>query len=129
MLAVFVIGFAAGALSMNLYHQRGAAGPDRGGERGRPEEHIVNKMTQNLKLTGEQQQRIRSILDETFDQYRDIRKEMEPRIKDFDQRFNTVRQQSRDRIRRELTQEQLPLYEEMIMQKDREREEMKDRRK
>jgi Spy/CpxP family protein refolding chaperone len=122
-LAVFVVGFAVGALSMNLYNRIQNRSPEE--RRGiAKSEHIIRKMDQRLDLTQEQQERIRAILDETMDKYMEIRQEMQPLMKDFEPRFNAVRQQSRDRIRALLSPEQLPKFEEMARERD---EKLKER--
>jgi len=126
-LAVFVIGFAAGALSMNLYQSAG--GPEKNGPTkvrwGNPPDHIVEKMKVKLNLTPEQQESIRTILSETFEQYNAIREEINPKIRP---RFDAARQQGRERIRAVLTPEQLPIFEEMVKEQDRQREEERKRR-
>jgi Spy/CpxP family protein refolding chaperone len=125
--SVFVIGFAAGALALNLYQQltssKGKDGPHNGTE------FLVRRMNEKVGLSSDQQEQIRKILDETSDKYRDIRKDLEPRIKDFEPRFNSVRQASRDRIRALLTSEQLPKYEQMVTEHDKMREQEKERNK
>jgi hypothetical protein len=125
-ITVFVIGFAAGALSLNLYQRlTSAASPrnreDRTGM-------IVHEMNERVGLTSDQQTRIREILDGTAKKYNEIRKDMEPRIKDFEPRFNAVRQQSRDEIRALLNEKQLPKFEEMVQERDRLREQEKEKR-
>ncbi|MEK6407284.1 MAG: hypothetical protein AABN34_10000 [Acidobacteriota bacterium] len=126
-LSVFVIGFAAGALSLNLYQSLTGSSkkdPRRGGA-----EFLIKRMDEEVGLTSDQQDQIKKILDETTDKYREIRKDMEPRIKDFEPKFNAVRQESRDRIRTLLSPEQLPKYEEMVQKHDKMREQEKDRSK
>ena len=54
---------------------------------------------------------------------------MDPAIKNFEPRFNAVRQESRDRIRELLTPEQLPKYEEMVQKHDKMREQERERSK
>jgi Spy/CpxP family protein refolding chaperone len=127
--SVFVIGFAAGALALNLYQQLTRSsnkGPRNGAE------FLLNKMNDKVGLTQNQQDQIRKILEETNDKYRELRiKVIEPRIHDVEPQFNAVRQESRDRIRALLTPDQLPKYEEMITERDkmREQEKEKDRQK
>lgn len=123
-LAVFVIGFVAGVLSMNLYQRSSGPEPYQSDVDTKPQDRIVRQMNQKLALTSEQQKAIGRILDETFDQYKEIRKEMEPRIKDFKPRFDEERQKSRDRIRALLTPEQLPGFEEMVKENDLKREKL-----
>ena len=119
-LSIFVIGFAAGALSMNLYERlMNPAGP----KHLKPQEAIIQKMDKRIGLNAEQEARIKSILDETFEQYGEIRKLMEPQFKEYEPRFKEVRQKSRDRIRAELTEKQLPEFENLINEEDKRREE------
>lgn len=54
---------------------------------------------------------------------------MDPVVKPFEPRFNSVRQESRDRIRALLTPEQLPKYEQMVEEHDKMREQEKERSK
>jgi hypothetical protein len=125
--SVFVIGFAAGALALNLYQQL-----SRSSERNTPHngtEFLLKRMNDKVGLASDQQEQIKKILDETADKYKDIRKEMDPVVKPFEPRFNTVRQESRDRIRALLTPEQLPKYEQMVQEHDKMREQEKERSK
>lgn len=110
--AIFVFGLLAGALSMNLYQRVYGAPPDSG--RHGPN-YVFDKLNTRLNLTSDQQTRIRDIVNDTFTQYDSIGKDMEPRI-------NTVRQQSRDRIRAILTKDQLPKFEQMVAESDKKRE-------
>jgi len=125
--SVFVIGFAAGALSLNLYQQMTSSN-NKGGPRGGAE-FLIKRMNEEVGLASDQQEQIKKILDETGEKYREIRKEMDPAIKNFEPRFNTVRQESRDRIRALLTPEQLPKYEEMVQKHDKMREHERERPK
>jgi uncharacterized membrane protein len=125
--SVFVIGFVAGALALNLYQRLTSSSskdiPHNGTE------FLIKRMNDKVGLSSEQQDQIKKILDETNDKYRDIRKDMEPRIKDFRPRLDAVRQESRDRIRALLTQDQLPKYEQMVQDHDKMREQDKERTK
>ncbi len=124
--SVFVFGFAAGALSLNLYQQLTSSsnrGP-RGGA-----EFLIKRMNEEVGLASDQQEQIKKILDETGEKYREIRKEMDPAIKNFEPRFNAVREESRDRIRALLTPEQLPKYEEMVKKHDEMRKQERERSK
>lgn len=116
-LAVFLMGFAAGILSMSLYQRATGSGPHYE-DRKPPQDHLLEKMSKRLNLSPEQKEQIRAILEETFQKYSEIRKDMEPRI-------NAVRQQSRDRIRALLSKEQLPEFEKMVQESDRAREKWK----
>ena len=117
-LTVFVVGLAAGALSMNLYH----------GRTSRPRQPrptpgaIVDTMKGRLGLTSDQSGHIEAILKDTFGQYDEIKKAAEPCLEQTRPRFDAVRQASRDKIRAELTAEQLPEFEKMVRERDAERE-------
>ena len=125
--SVFVIGFVAGALALNLYQRLTSSSnkdiPHNGTE------FLIKRMNDKVGLSVDQQDQIKTILDETNDKYREIRKDMEPHIKDFEPRFNAVRQESRDRIRALLTPDQLPKYEQMVQDHDKMREQEKERTK
>src|SRR5262245_5694994 len=125
-LSVFVIGFAAGALSLNLYQNLSGS---RGTPPPRGTEYLIRKMDDEVGLTSNQQEQIRKILDETSEKYRQIRDEMDPVVKPFEPRFNAVRQESRNRIRALLTEDQLPKYEEMVAKHDKMREQERERKK
>lgn len=128
-LVVFVIGFAVGALSMNLYQSKVDPGARPNKRHGEPEVRIVEKMNKRLSLTEDQQQQIGAILRETFAEYRVIREEMQPKVNEFIPRFDTTRQKGRERVRAVLKPEQLPEFEKMIAEQDREREEDRQRQR
>ena len=103
-ISVFIIGLALGALSMNLYirHNRPS----------QPTRHNpLDDWTMKLSLTPEQRQQIDTIFKESFDQFRQVRKEVDPK-------FEAIKNQSRERIKSALTPEQLPKFEEMMKQED-----------
>ena len=115
-LTVFIIGFAAGALSLNLYQHftSSSKNPD-------PRDRttfIINKMDDKMDLSGDQKSRIREILEGTAQKYLDIRREMEPFVKDFEPKFDQVRQHSREQIRAVLNEKQLLKYQEMTEEQD-----------
>jgi len=126
-LAVFVIGFAAGALSLNLYERFTSSSRDRD-----PRDRttfIISKMDDKMGLSTDQQSRIRDILEATAQKYFDIRKKMEPVVKDFEPLFDQVRQQSREQIRGVLTEKQLPKYQELTDEQDKRRQEDQEKLK
>jgi hypothetical protein len=124
-ITVFVIGFAAGALSLNLYQRlTRSASPKPEGRAG----VLIQKMNERMDLTTDQQAQIREILDRTAKKYAEIRVELEPRIKDFEPRFNAVRQKQRDEIRALLNEKQLPKFNEMVEEQDRLREQEREKK-
>lgn len=126
-LTVFVIGFVAGALSLNLYQHLYPSSKNHAPHWGT--EVLLRRMTDKVGLNSEQQDQVKKILDETSEKYKEIRKDLEPQIKPFEPRFNAVRQESRDRVRALLTPEQLPKYEQMVQEHDRMREQERERSK
>jgi hypothetical protein len=131
-LAVFVIGFAAGALSLNLYQHFTSSRPNNVDPRDRAGV-IIQRMDEKMSLTAAQKDQIRQILEGTRDKYGEIRKKMEPYMKEFEPQFDAVRQQSRNEIRAVLNDKQLPEFEKMIEEQDREhdrtQQEERERRK
>lgn len=117
--AVFIIGFAAGALSLNLYQKFTSAAPVDPRDRSAV---FIQRMDEKVSLSEPQKKQVRQILDSTRDKYGDIRWKMEPCTKDFNKEFDAVRQQSRNEIRAVLTEKQLPEFEKMVEEQDRERE-------
>lgn len=128
---VFIIGFAAGALSLNLYQRLTSTdeATRNSGHELTGNEYIVNKMSQRLGLSPEQQEQIKAILEERNSRFRAIRTEMEPLMKEFEPRFSAIRQESRDKIRAVLKEDQRPEYEELLQEADQSRQREKDKHK
>jgi hypothetical protein len=124
--SVFIIGFAAGALSLNLYQRLTSSGPEKVDPRDRTG-FIIRKMKDRMDMSADQETRIREILDNTGHKYLDIRKKMEPWMKDFEPQFDAVRQQGREEIRAVLSEKQLAAYQEMVEEQDRLRQEEKEK--
>jgi len=116
-LGVFALGVALGALAMDFYQRgawgRGPEGPPRRGESAR--ERYLQRLVKELKLTPEQTEQVRRILDETRQEFLRLRDEMRPR-------FEEIRRRSRERLRAVLTPEQQAKFEEMMRRLDEERE-------
>lgn len=92
--AIFVLGFAAGALAPRAYRAWVHDGPRevRGEDR-------IKRMSEELKLTPEQESQVRQIMGDTRSQLQALRRESEPR-------FAEIRQQADERMRQVLTPEQ-----------------------
>jgi hypothetical protein len=127
-IAVFVIGVAAGALAMNLYSRLTTAGREPVDRRPTPEA-VVGRLDKALKLNPDQQQQVKAILDDTINQYKEEREKLQPLYKQIEPHFFEIRQRSRDRIRAVLTEEQLPKFEDLIRDEDRKREERQGQKK
>jgi Spy/CpxP family protein refolding chaperone len=91
--AIFVLGFAAGALAPRAYRAWVRDGVRDGG-RG-----SVEQLSEKLNLTPEQAAQGKQICDDTRTQLQALRKESEPR-------FAEIRRQADERMRQVLTPEQ-----------------------
>lgn len=101
---IFVLGFTAGILALNLY--RGLA------HRGEPRDRL-EQLSQRLDLNADQKAKVQQIFSDTRDQLRALRRESEPRVNDIRaqadqklqqvltpdqwQRFQKIRSEGRDR--------------------------------
>ena len=104
-LILFVIGFIAGGLAMNLYRSREWA-PGSGG-RG-SFEHVLNK----LSLSDEQRTEVTVIFEDARKQLNELRKESEPK-------FREVRKNTDDRLKAVLTTEQWEQFQRLTHRKGR----------
>ncbi len=123
--SIFAIGFLAGALAMNLYERMMNT---KGPENGKPQDFIIRKMDQRMNLSTEQHTHIRSILDETYDKFKALRHDMRANIKelkDYEAKFDEVRNKEREKIREVLSEKQLPEFEKMIQEMEKRREEQR----
>lgn len=109
---VFLLGIALGAVGMHLAEgkvwgrseERSRMGPGR----------VVERLTQELALTPDQQQQLTTILEETRKKFDTINSSIRPQIEQ-------ARHEGRVRIRSMLTPEQLPKFEEYLRRMDEER--------
>ncbi len=111
---VFVLGFAIGALTMNLYRVsvesgRFFASPPPRHTTAR-EKHL-DLLTRELGLSEEQARQVGQILEQTRQEFIRLRNETRPR-------FDAIRDRSRERIRAVLTPEQQAKYAELIQRFD-----------
>ena len=86
---IFVLGFTAGILALNVY---------RGWARGGPGNRI-DELAERLQLTADQKTKVQEIFSDTREQLRAARQEMEPRMTE-------IRRQADGRLQTVLTPEQ-----------------------
>ncbi len=103
---VFLLGVAAGAMSFYLASNRVFAFKQR--------PTVVERLTQEVSLTPDQQQQVTAILEDTKKQYNAIYDPIRPQME-------AVRKDGRQRIRAILTPEQLPKFEDHLRRIDEER--------
>ena len=92
-LLIFVIGFAAGALALNVYKRWGRTGTQL------TRQDRFEKMLDGLNLSADQKTQVHQILSDTRGQLQTLRKESEPR-------FEEIRRQTDERLQKVLTAEQ-----------------------
>ena len=100
-LMIFVIGFIAGALAMNIY--RGQRGPSAYGDRRGRFEETLDK----LNLTQDQKNQVKAIFDDARAQLGQLRKESEPK-------FREVRKQTDERLKAVLEPEQWEQFQQIM---------------
>ena len=88
-LVVFVLGFTAGALALNVYTRF-----DRGRAEGRRQR--FDQMLDRLQLTSDQKSQVHQILGDTREQLQALRKETEPR-------YEEIRRQADEKLRNACT--------------------------
>jgi Spy/CpxP family protein refolding chaperone len=108
LLVVFVLGSVTGAALTGLLYRSRAGGAEA---RERAMHERFEKMRTELSLTDQQTAAVRTILDETRNEYRAVRKELRPR-------FEEPRLKARARIRALLTPEQQQKFDAMVAQQD-----------
>jgi Spy/CpxP family protein refolding chaperone len=99
-IVIFLLGFAAGALSLNAYKRW----ERRGGPPSR--EELFDRMANNLKLNADQKSQVQKIFGETREQLQALRKESEPRV-------GEIRKQADERLQKVLTPEQWTQFQQM----------------
>jgi hypothetical protein len=114
---VFVLGIALGGVGHMLADRNVLAARSRnqaqtggGGGQG----HLMNRLTDDLKLSGDQQKQISQILAQMQHRYDEIREQMGPQ-------FDQARNEGRDKIRQILSPEQRPGFEDFMRRVDEER--------
>jgi Spy/CpxP family protein refolding chaperone len=100
-MSIFVIGFIAGALAMNIY--RGGRGPSSYGDRHSRFEETLDK----LNLTPDQKAQVKDIFEDARAQLTQLRKESEPK-------FREVRKQTDERLKAVLAPEQWEQFQQIM---------------
>ena len=97
-LAGLLVGGIAGRFVSPWAHRK--MGPEK------KEARILKRFTSELKLSAEQEEKVRAVLQEKH-------RQMEPLFKEVHSKFDLVRNSTADEIRKVLTPEQLPKFEAM----------------
>lgn len=99
-LAIFFLGFLAGALTLKIYHNRRP--PSLTAAR----QERIEQMMDQLSLTTEQRTQVNQLLNETRQKFIDQRKQAEPR-------FNEIRKLTDERLQAILTPAQWRQWQQM----------------
>jgi Spy/CpxP family protein refolding chaperone len=113
-LGIFALGCVTGASLDSIYRLQ--ASNDRASAGQPAKEDFFEAMQRNLNLNNRQATEIRTIVDETRSDYRQLRAEVRPR-------YDSLRQKARVRIRALLTPEQQQKFDAMVAQRDARRDE------
>jgi len=112
---VFVLGIALGAvLGYAFAHRSYAAAVPAQPTADQRRAQKREQLTREVGLTPDQQTQVIAILDQAQNEYKAIHAVSDPQI-------DSVRQKSREKIRRILTAEQKPKFEEFVRKMDEER--------
>jgi Spy/CpxP family protein refolding chaperone len=95
---IFLLGFAAGILALNVYRSWARARSGR--------EDRFEQMSTRLQLNAEQKTKVQQVFSDTRDQLRAVRKDSEPRL-------NEIRQQTDQRLQQILTPDQWQRFQQM----------------
>ena len=97
---IFALGFTAGILALNVYR------------RARPDGNRFDELSTTLQLTADQKTKVQEIFNDTRDQIRGVRAEMEPRI-------NEIRRQADGRLQTVLTPQQWQQFQKLREERQR----------
>ncbi len=111
-LVIFILGFAAGALSVMTYYRRVESARQGSGRFNR--ERYVEAMTEAVGLKPEQPQGLNAILDDAREEFFALRRRLRPQVSE-------LRQRARSRIRQLLNPEQQARFEAFLQRWDEER--------
>jgi Spy/CpxP family protein refolding chaperone len=98
---IFILGFAAGALSLNTYRAW------RSSSASQSSQDRFELLVKDLQLNEEQQIQVKQIFGDTRAQLETLRKESEPRIKE-------IRSQADERMQKTLTAEQWQRFQQLL---------------
>ncbi len=107
-LSIFVLGCVTGAALSSAYRLRAIG---QGRPCPPPHQDFFESLQRNLNLNEQQATQVRAIIEETRDNYRQLRTEVAPR-------YDAIRQRARTRIRALLNPDQQQKFDAMIAERD-----------
>jgi|SRR5215469_1864225 len=120
--AIFLLGFVAGGLAVNLYRHGKADGPQAGGP---PFQHRgpgggFEGMLKNLNLTDQQKQQVDQILGDTRQRLQEIHRASQPQMDD-------IKKQTRERLKAVLSEDQWNQFQQQIKEREAHQDRTSDR--
>lgn len=106
--AVFLIGGLTGALLTNAYETRWSVDPDS-----KRSQREVMQMYDYLELTPEQRQQFKTIMDASRPDFEKLFEENRKLLEPNQKKFAELQEQTRNKIRAILTEEQVEKYNEI----------------
>ena len=94
---IFVLGFAAGSLALNVYKRWARPGESR--------QNRFERMLDELQLSADQKTQVHQILGDTRTQLQAVKKESEPRVAE-------IRRQADERLQKVLSPEQWKQFQQ-----------------
>lgn len=113
-LVIFLLGFAAGALSLTVYNRRIERERQAAWTGRFDRERFVNQLTDAVGLLPDQMSGLNAILDETREEFLSLRKRLDPQ-------FEEIRQRARNRLRGMLNPGQQASFDTFLNRWDEER--------
>lgn len=114
---VFILGCVTGISLDSVYRLR--AGDRSEARKKNGKEEVFERMKRDLNLNEQQATQIRAILEQTREEYRQLRAEVRPR-------YDSARQNARTKIRALLTPEQQQKFDAKVAERDARRDDDKD---
>ena len=98
-IVIFLLGFSAGALTLNAYKRWGRSGVEAS------RQNRFERMLDSLQLNADQKTQVHQILGDTRQQLQALRKESEPRVSE-------IRRQTDERLQKVLTPDQWKQFQQ-----------------
>jgi len=98
-IVIFLLGFAAGALTLNAYKRWSRSGVEA------TRQNRFERMLDSLQLNADQKTQVHQILGDTRQQLQALRKESEPRVSE-------IRRQTDERLQKVLTPDQWKQFQQ-----------------
>ena len=108
---IFILGALAGGLTLNLYRDARVISAPSLGPSGHRGSGGFEAMLKSLNLSDQQKQQVEEILADTRQQFEELHRASEPRMTD-------IRNQTRQRLKAVLTEDQWNQFQQLIKQRD-----------